>query len=240
MTGRRCLTCGRLGPIEGHHVAGWRNDPDLIVNLCTPCHKVVTSWQYAAGINLTDGERTEVDISRAVLVGCAHLFELFLHRHPGLTVLQPDQAHRAGRYVSMGLDLMADPEREGRWTPDPARTRVEGIRSARRQAREALADWYQLLTVLEHLLTAGVLEGGALGTVSRLVRSNPRTTAVIDLVSQVGGLFITLAGVSRQARDLASGLDPDSENDRILASTLGALALTLIWDLQGAQRGRTR
>jgi hypothetical protein len=220
-------------------VAGWRNEPDLLVDLCTPCHKVLTSWQYASGINLAPGPRAEIDIARAVLVGCAHLFELFLHRHPGLTVLQPDQAHRVGRYVSMGLDLLADPHREGRWTPDATRTRVEGIRSARRQAREALADWQQFLTVFEHLLTDGALEGGALGTVSSLVRCDPRAVAVIDLVSQVGGLFITLAGVSRQARDLASGLDPDSEDDRVLASTLGVLALTLIWDLQDAQRGRT-
>lgn len=233
-----CLTCARTGEVEGHHVAGWRNDPDLLVDLCTPCHKVITSWQYASGINLTAGPRSDVDIARAALVGCAHLFELFLGRHPGLTVWEPDQVRRAGRYASMGLDLMSDADREGRWTPDATRKRVQGIRSARRQAREELADWQRFLTTLEHLLTGGVLEGGAVGTVSRLVRSDARAMAVIDLVCQVGDLVITLSGISRQARTLASGLDPDSENDRALAFTVGALTLRLIWDLQSAQRGR--
>jgi hypothetical protein len=114
-----CLICCATGRTEGHHVAGWRNDPDLVVDLCTDCHRIVTSWQHAAGIRLKRGHRHHVDIARARAVGTLHLLELFMHRHPGVFALPPTAPRVLGRLVSVGLDGAADPARPGRWTPDP-------------------------------------------------------------------------------------------------------------------------
>lgn len=39
-----CVTCGRAGPLEYNHVAGWRHG-DLTVPNCQPCHRRFTEAQ---------------------------------------------------------------------------------------------------------------------------------------------------------------------------------------------------
>lgn len=52
-----CLGCGMYGPVELHHVAGRHNIPELVVPVCSPCHRILTSWQYSAGLELHAGGR---------------------------------------------------------------------------------------------------------------------------------------------------------------------------------------
>ena len=57
-----CLTCGIRAPevlvrfwgdlVEFHHVAGYRNDPELGVMLCLNCHAIATEAQRRAGVEL--------------------------------------------------------------------------------------------------------------------------------------------------------------------------------------------
>jgi hypothetical protein len=47
-----CTICGRIGPIELHHVAGFVHNQWFITPLCISCHDVVDVWQRACGINL--------------------------------------------------------------------------------------------------------------------------------------------------------------------------------------------
>ena len=78
---RICLNCGPSTDIDAHHIAGRRNHP-LTVDVCVGCHRILSIWQRAAGIELRDAvEGTEMDATRALLVGAMHLVQLFAQRH---------------------------------------------------------------------------------------------------------------------------------------------------------------
>lgn len=66
-----CVTCGRSGRVEAHHVAGRANHPNVTVDVCPECHRLyLTTWQYAAGVLLDhDARRTDDDRFRALIVG---------------------------------------------------------------------------------------------------------------------------------------------------------------------------
>lgn len=87
---------------EGHHIAG-RVYGDEIIDLCVPCHKLVTRWQRAAGIDLRkNASRSEIAILRARLVGTALVGELMCRLY--------------GRIISRVLD-------DGDWSPKPTYNR---------------------------------------------------------------------------------------------------------------------
>lgn len=115
-----CLTCGHRADIEAHHVAGERNHQSLTVPVCVPCHRVLSHWQLAAGIELhklVDG--TPEDSVRALIVGAMHLFQLLAERHPGRSWITVTTAIRASRAHSRLTDSVLPPDRAGRWFPDP-------------------------------------------------------------------------------------------------------------------------
>lgn len=120
MTEDHCLGCGTYGPIELHHLAGRHNIPELVIPVCSPCHLILTNWQYAAGIELhADASRTEVDVRRALLVGAMHLIQLIQGRTVTPQVVAPDGLWTlTARAISKVLDLAEPPERAGRWLPD--------------------------------------------------------------------------------------------------------------------------
>src|SRR4051812_48398638 len=117
-----CLTCGTVGSVEAHHVAGRVNFPDLVVPVCLGCHLILTNWQHAAGMNLEPGERVDADRFRALLVGCLHLVQLIADRHADTDRLglSARLADHLARVCSKVLDEDEDRGREGRWLPDPA------------------------------------------------------------------------------------------------------------------------
>ncbi len=115
-----CLTCGTRGPVEGHHIAGRYNDKQLVVPVCVECHLILTNWQYASGIELGEAApRSELDVQRAVLVGALHVIQLYAQRHSDYSWLSADLATLMSRVCSKLLDDTGDPDREGRWLPDP-------------------------------------------------------------------------------------------------------------------------
>lgn len=224
-----CLTCARYGEVEVHHVAGWRNDPDLTVIVCVACHRLLTALQYGAGINLEAGPRTELDVARATLVGAAHLLELFLARHPGFSRIAPEAVRVAGRLVSAGLDLTADVNRDGRTTPDARRRIPTGIHAACWDPAQAVADWARFIAELDRILNAGALEVAARAITDQL---HPATGA--DFAMLVGVLAITFGAASKRAREVSSGL---GEEDAALAFLVGFTSLKLWARLQKAQKG---
>lgn len=229
MSTRACLTCGRVLDLEEHHVAGWRNDPDLTVGLCVPCHHVVTAFQHAAGVNLEEGPRGQVDVARAALVGAAHLLELFLARHPGFSRVEPDTVRVAGRVVSAGLDLISDPDRPGRRTPDPRLRIPITIRPTCHDPAQAIADWARFVVELERILNAGALDVAA-----RAIGARLRPITATEFAVVVGALAIGFGAASRRAREVASGL---GEEDASLVRLAAVTTLRLLARLQDAQKG---
>jgi hypothetical protein len=62
--------------IERHHIAG-RAYGDETVDLCEHCHKLVTRWQRAAGIDLRKNvPHSDTERLRARLVGSALVAEI--------------------------------------------------------------------------------------------------------------------------------------------------------------------
>ena len=113
-----CLTCGVVTDVEAHHVGGRRNWPGLVVPVCPDCHRVLTSWALAAGIELSEAsERAEVDRRRALLVGGLHVVQLSARRAPD-ELARPELWAHAARAISRLLDAGGPCDRAGRWLPD--------------------------------------------------------------------------------------------------------------------------
>lgn len=55
-----CLTCGQFDDLEAHHVAG-RHNHQLIVAVCVDCHRILSRWQLAAGMELEHGAAGDLD-----------------------------------------------------------------------------------------------------------------------------------------------------------------------------------
>lgn len=116
-----CLTCGIYAEAEAHHVAGRHNHATLTVLVCIDCHRILSNWQLASGIQLReDAERTEADATRALLVGCVHLLQLYGQRHADRTWVSAAMATLTSRALSQFLDVLQGSHRPGRWLPDPS------------------------------------------------------------------------------------------------------------------------
>jgi hypothetical protein len=95
-----------MGDTERHHIAG-RAYGDETVDLCKACHKLVTRWQRAAGIDLRkNAERSDTERLRARLVGSALVAELACRIY--------------GRIMSRALSGANG------WTPNPTYPRTIG------------------------------------------------------------------------------------------------------------------
>ncbi len=114
-----CLTCGQFDDLEAHHVAG-RHNHELIVAVCVDCHRILSRWQLAAGMELEDGAaRSEPDRTRALLVGAVHLLQLVGQRHRERSWVSAELSIHTARAVSRLLDSCGPADRPGRWLPDP-------------------------------------------------------------------------------------------------------------------------
>jgi hypothetical protein len=115
-----CLTCGQFAELEAHHVAGRHNHRALTVALCPDCHRVLSGWQLASGVELdVAAERTELDATRALVVGAMQLLQLFAQRHAECSWLPAELLTHSGRAASRMLDGCGPADRPGRWLPDP-------------------------------------------------------------------------------------------------------------------------
>jgi hypothetical protein len=53
---RRCVRCGLMAPVQGHHVDGWRNSEETF-DLCINCHRIA----HAAARRTQRGEGASID-----------------------------------------------------------------------------------------------------------------------------------------------------------------------------------
>ncbi len=114
-----CLTCGQFDDLEAHHVAG-RHNHALIVAVCVDCHRILSRWQLAAGMELEAGAaRSDLDRTRALVVGAVHLLQLFGQRHRERSWVSAELSIHTARAVSRLLDSCGPADRPGRWLPDP-------------------------------------------------------------------------------------------------------------------------
>src|SRR5215203_5376042 len=133
-----CLTCGLFTNLEAHHVAGRHNHATLTVAVCTDCHRFLTHWQLAAGIELHhDAEVSDLDAMRALLVGTVHLLVLYGQRHGDVSWIRSPISIYMARAVSKVLDLFEPASRPGRWLPDPTMPPLEATPVAWPAASEA-------------------------------------------------------------------------------------------------------
>jgi len=115
-----CLTCGVYADLEAHHVAGRHNNMQLTVLVCLECHRTLTRWQYAAGIDLKErSPRTELDALRTVAVGATHVLRLYAERHGQASPIPASLAVHTARAISRLMDSDGDPDRPARSLPDP-------------------------------------------------------------------------------------------------------------------------
>jgi hypothetical protein len=113
---RRCRVCARPRPVERHHVAGRGHLDALLIDVCRPCHDWLTGRQRDVGLLPYSATSTSPDdVTRAAAVGLVLVLEVlgYVHRR----ALHLDD-RLMGRAVSQGLDLLAPPDRPGRWGPD--------------------------------------------------------------------------------------------------------------------------
>ena len=115
MTGE-CVTCDAMGTIERHHPAGRKNDPRFVVEVCVPCHRILTDWQRAIGMPLRRGASSDGDRMRASAVGALDVWQLWMYRH-----FDPSNPFfYVPRLVARCLALSADEEMGCHaWTVDP-------------------------------------------------------------------------------------------------------------------------
>jgi hypothetical protein len=134
---RICLNCGPRTDIEAHHIGGQRNHP-LTVDVCVDCHRILSIWQRAAGIELRDAvEGTELDATRALLVGAMHLVQLYAQRHAESAWFPNWLAIHTTRAVSKLLDQIQPADRPGRWLPNPTVLPVQAVPVAWQDVNEA-------------------------------------------------------------------------------------------------------
>lgn len=88
--GAACALCGETNPIvldqgkrpksllEVHHVAGWTNDPDLVVVLCLNCHMKATFEQLDVGIFAAGELSSQLELIPLMLRSIASFFELLV------------------------------------------------------------------------------------------------------------------------------------------------------------------
>lgn len=115
-----CLTCGLIGDLEAHHVAGRHNHATLTVAVCLDCHSILSTWQRSAGIELdAAAHHGELDATRALVVGAVHLVLLYAQRHANESWFPASLAVHSARAMSKMLDSMGPADRLGRWLPDP-------------------------------------------------------------------------------------------------------------------------
>jgi len=204
-----CLTCGVWADLEAHHVAGRNNSP-LVVPVCVPCHDVLSNWQRAAGIELERAApRTEPDRTRALVVGAAHLLQLFAQRHRDRSWISAELWILTARASSRLLDACAPPDRLGRWLPDPTVMPAEATPAAWNEAAEVArtAELAHLVLALARVLgdtpplTIDVLTGIAddpkpvIDAFTRAAADEDSTHEILELVE---GYLLTSARLVRQ------------------------------------------
>jgi hypothetical protein len=202
-----CLTCGRIADIEAHHVAGRRNH-DVTAWVCVDCHRILSVWQRAAGIELRDVETSETDRVRALVIGAFHLARMLADRHPEQTWFFPGWlAIHTARAVSRALDLQQPSDRVGRWLPDPTVPPTHGAQVA-----------WQAATGTERLVEIAHL-GGAL---CKLTKKTTLLAATIDGIAEHPDGWIEAVNQAAQNPAFAATLQGLAAGYRNLSETMAA------------------
>lgn len=135
-----CLTCGIYADLEAHHVAGRHNNMQLTVLVCLECHRTLTRWQYAAGIDLKErSPRTELDALRTVAVGATHVLRLYAERRGQASPIPASLAVHTARAISRLMDQRRRPGSARSVAAGPAGA-TDGCRTGRSTGRGPAAN----------------------------------------------------------------------------------------------------
>lgn len=74
-----CVLCWNEGRIEKHHVSG-RVNHNRVIPVCRNCHLILTRHQHRSGLCLSEDERTDLELMRAIVVGYQGVTNLFSHK----------------------------------------------------------------------------------------------------------------------------------------------------------------
>lgn len=220
-----CITCGNWSRVELHHVAGERNQKSLTVPVCIPCHRILSTWQLAAGIELVrSAEVTEEDRQRALIVGCCHLVVLMARRQPDAPWIGAEALTRWTRAFSRMLDELLPSDRPGRWLPDPSV--VLPPVSEAHWVEEHRVLWFgELAHLVVGLLDAANSDARGLRPLAVSMAADPQWW--VEQIQTLGrwstgadGLVMTLVSVSAVLRQVAMLLMdphlPSVEQQRLL------------------------
>lgn len=150
-----CLTCGLIGDLEAHHVAGRHNHATLTVAVCLDCHSILSTWQRSAGIELdAAAHHGDLDATRALVVGAVHLVLLYAQRHANESWFPAPLAVLSARAMSKMLDSMGPTDRVGRWLPDPTvpPTEATPVRWPTRTETDRIVEMAHLARALSGIL----------------------------------------------------------------------------------------
>lgn len=202
-----CLTCGLRADLEAHHVAGRHNHQTLTIPVCLDCHRILSSWQRSAGIELdAAATRMELDATRALVVGAMHLIRLFAQRHASQSWTPASLAIHGGRAVSKLLDALGPVDRVGRWLPDPTAPPVEATPVSWPAATEAdrVAEMAHLTSALSTIL--GAVPPMTLDSLADIARDPTRWMHRVDQATQEPVFAATLCDLISQYLQLSEAM----------------------------------
>jgi hypothetical protein len=166
MTGT-CVVCGKYGDIESHHVARRFVDMTLEVDLCPPCHRVIGGLQDAAGVPSEGPPLGPLDVSRARMLGALDVLTL---RSVAFGVAELAEVTATfGQLAGHLLDMVGDPDRAGRFAPDPRRRTPSFSTMPTASAPDNMAAWL----------------GGCVAMLAALAERTPGSEHLADLLGRV-------------------------------------------------------
>lgn len=202
-----CLTCGLIGDLEAHHVAGRHNHATLTVAVCLDCHSILSTWQRSAGIELdAAAHHGELDATRALVVGAVHLVLLYAQRHANESWFPAPLAVLSARAMSKMLDSMGPADRLGRWLPDPTVPPTEATPAhwPSRTDTDRIVEMAHLARALSEIL--GEVAPLPIATLTDIAAHPHRFDAAIGRATQEQTIASTLVELVSRYLELTAGI----------------------------------
>lgn len=81
-----CCICWNDGRLEKHHISG-RVNHTRVIPICSTCHRILTRYQFRAGIKLEYPDGTDIQKLHSIVFGYQAVLNLFTYKS-GLNMSQ--------------------------------------------------------------------------------------------------------------------------------------------------------